>query len=130
MQIVQEMEVRSKNKEGGGNGRSESIFHKVDGAVFCKGCGKRYNESEINGHCVGCGNVGFLKGDFASVLGGYIKLLKDKKLKDYFNMHHKKAGAKMNSRRMILWLLTRDGFVTWSDKKTQGDVYKIIRENE
>lgn len=126
MEIVQEMNVRSRNM----GGERTELFHKVD-CCFCKKCGKQYENLEVNGFsCPECGRSEFIKGEFASALGGYLKLDRDGLLKKYYETRHRKPSIiRMNNRRILISLLIKDGLMIPGDKKTEDIVRFIARQN-
>ncbi len=126
MQIIEEMTIKT-NK--GISERSE-VFQKVENAMFCVSCGKQYLDSEVQRNenkCTVCNGMEFLKGDFAATLAGYIQLDKLGKLKDYYKMRTRKtSGARMNTKRTIIWLLVKDGFIVPGDKKVEDVIYRCL----
>ncbi|MDD3474416.1 MAG: hypothetical protein PHP08_00750 [Candidatus Dojkabacteria bacterium] len=127
MELVQEMILKS-NKGSSGDERTE-MFQRVSGAVFCKICGKQYKERGIldGSVCTTCGRAEFIKGNFAEVLAGYIRLDKMGKLKEYYKQRTKKiSGARMNTRRLVIWLLVKDGLMIPGDRKTEEIVYRCL----
>lgn len=126
MQIVEEMTIKSNR----GASEKPELFQKVSNVMFCQHCGKQYSESEIqkNGSkCSICNGVEFIKGDFAATLAGYIRLDKVGKLKEYYKIRTRKtSGARMNTRRTIIWLLVKDGFIVPGDKKAEDTIYRTL----
>ena len=126
MELVTEMTIKSSK----GNNEKIELFQKIEGAVFCTSCGKQYKENEIlkNGNkCTICNNDNFLKGNFAETLAGYIRLDKLGKLKEYYkNRTRKISGARMNTRRMIIWLAVKDGFMLPNDRKIEYAIYRCL----
>ncbi len=126
MRLVEEMTIKS-NK---GMSEKPELLQKVNGALFCKTCGKQYLDSEIqkNGNkCSICNNAEFIEGDFAATLAGYIRLDKVGKLKEYYKIRTKKtSGARMNTRRTVIWLLVKDGFILPADKKAEDVIYRCL----
>lgn len=126
MELVQEMVIKT-NKFS--NERTES-FQKIENVIFCKKCGKEHEENRIQNSenkCNICNGNDFIKGNFASTLAGYIRLDKIGRLKTYYKERTRRtSGARMNTRRMVIWLLVKDGYVLPGDKKTQDTIYKCL----
>ena len=126
MKLVEEMTIKS-NK---GTSERPELFQKVTGAMFCISCGKQYSETEVKKNenkCPICNNEQFIKGDFAATLAGYIKLDRLGKLKEYYKLRTRKtSGARMNTRRTVIWLLVKDGFILPADKKAEDMVYRTL----
>ncbi len=123
MEIIESMQISGNNK---GRERNE-LFQKIDGMVYCQNCGKDFRENEVNGNCPICKGEEFIGGDFAALLGGYLRLNKLGLLKKYYdNRFKKKSAVRMNDRRIVIQLLIDDGFVRIGNKKDEDIVRRAM----
>lgn len=125
--VIGKREWRGNSRSG--NSKSEDIgFQRVDGAIFCKGCGSQYKESDISRVCSVCNGEEFISGEFASVLAGYVKLHNESPqvLKKYYKTRFRNGGTFMNTKRMIIWLLTRDGYLSSNNKRMEESIRKVL----
>lgn len=112
MEVIQEMDLRKTR-----NTEKQELFQRIEGVSFCKGCGKQYREKELDNVCLECSSSSFIKGKFAETLAGYLKLDREGTLKKYYDTRYRKSSViRMNNRRMILWLLTKDGYILPNSK--------------
>lgn len=121
IQIVESMEIR--------NGYSGGLEpRKISGIVFCKNCGRQYFENEIkNSICSVCNNTEFLSGEIAEVLAGYLKLDNEGNLKKYYKEKYgKNSVIKMNSKRIIIWMLIKQNYMISNDKEIEDIVSRIM----
>lgn len=102
----------------------------VKGVIFCKTCGKQYDEKYIGyGDCPLCGSIDFIKGNIAATLAGYVKLDSTGNLKKYYKEKYgKNSILKMNSKRIILWLLIKEGLIDVNDKEIEKSIGLIMRK--
>ena len=85
--------------------RTSSVeFAKKDGIKYCNNCGKECLTEDIC--CTDCGKDKFLSEKVSSVIGGYIKLAKDKVIKRYYSKNfNSNSIIKMNEKRIIHQLM-------------------------
>lgn len=126
MQIVESMVIRNTRLN---EARSQEP-KKIIGAVFCKSCGEEYNQVDFAGkdmNCSMCNNFEFLTGELANTLSGYLKLDTNGNLKKYYkDKYGRNSVIKMNSKRIIMWMLIRDGYIKADDKKIEDVISKIM----
>lgn len=112
-----------------------SIFQRIPDIKFCKSCG--YMVAKRDSICI-CGNSGvggFLNGDIAETLGGYLLLNRNKLLKGYYLKKSKSDKyvtnkSVMNNKRTVVWLLVHsDRLVMWNDTETIDVIYKAFKND-
>ena len=121
MQIIENMVI--ENVRNGNNLEPK----KIDGVVYCKECGMEYFESQLRGYCNICNGDEFLSGDLASTLAGYKKLDEAGNLKRYYKEKYgRNSIIKMNSKRIILWMLIRDKLIKENDKEMEDVINRVM----
>ncbi len=114
MEIVEdEVNVRSNG------GSSVPEFSKKDGIKYCYICGKECFSDSI----LCCGKDNFVSKNVSEIIGGYIELAKNEKLKAYYyKTRYSKSIVKMNPKRMIQQLLLHKNSVDIK-KETIDNIY-------
>ncbi len=100
MEILEnEVNVRS----GSNGGSTIPEFSKKDGIKYCLSCG---SECLCDAGTCECGKDTFLNNNASELLGGYINLAKNDRLKAYYyKTRYSKSIVKMNSKRIIQQLM-------------------------
>ncbi len=95
-------DVSSHKQKNGSSATPE--YSKKDGIMYCLSCGKE-NSHEV-GVCLECGKNRFLLTSISEMIGGYIELAKEGRIKIYYNKRRfTKSIVRMNPKRMIHQLL-------------------------
>jgi len=110
-----ETNVRSTNSTS-----SVSEFSKKDGIKYCLSCG---SECLCDAGTCECGKDTFLNNNSSELLGGYINLAKNDRLKVYYyKTRYSKSIVKMNEKRIIQQLMQHKNGVDIK-KETVDKIY-------
>lgn len=117
MQIVDIEEIERKKKE-------KDVMD-IKGVKFCIDCGNQVNEKVEK--CEVCKGGDFIGGKFAWRLAGYLQLYEKRLLKKYYNkMIKKKSAVRMNDKRVMLYLMVKDGLVEAGNKEMESVLYRCM----
>lgn len=111
----------------------------VTGIKFCKVCGSEVVDSGCdNEDCSICGNGedvsgnednvsgnGFITGELASRIGGYLRLSNQGRLKKYAKMRGISGVVKVSNKHVAWKLLVKDGFFEEDDEENRKIINKI-----
>jgi hypothetical protein len=120
MQIVESIELKHYNSDGN--------LAKITGTLFCKECGSQYNVNTFDtSNCPICKGHEFLSGDIADLLLKYIRLDKEGILKKYYKERYGRDSViKMNSKRIMMWMLIREGLMKVDDNSMEIVINRIL----